>query len=430
MEIEELIELISKGESETTEFKSRLEGIAEEISALANHKGGIMLIGVTDDKKIVGIPKEDIERIPGYLQILKPLPKISIDKVKINDKFVVIIRVEKSKELVFAGNIPYIRIGTGKKPLDIDEIVSKLIEIRRISFDSLVSPAPEKEIYDPYFEFYLRKREKIRGIKPREKHLELKRIGALKEKNGKFFLTNAGVLFFTLNPTKYIPGARIRVGFFNKEGELINEKIFDGPAWKIIDDSYSFIISKIERIETRIGARREKIPVYPEWSLREAITNAVAHRNYWLTSDIRIMIYPDRLIVRSPGGPPPDLDLNNPEHLPRNPILCQLLYDIGFIEKYGTGIEKMRNECEKYPTVALSFNLLPYKFEVIFKRIEALGLLDRKDREIIAMIKEGMKIKDIANTIGISSSAVIKRIEKLISMGIIKKIGRGKYIVS
>lgn len=427
MNINELLELIKKGETETVEFKRRAENIAEEVSAMANHKGGVILVGVTDDGKIVGVDKREIERISNQLQVLRPLSDIKIEEVKVDGKRVVVIRVKPSKNIVFVGHTAYIKIGTSKRPLSLEELVLKMSRLLLIRFDELISSVNIGEANRKYFDYYIERRKKIRGVPQRyDMERELEKIGAAKGKK----LTNAGVLFFLDDPSRYIPGARLRVGFFNRKGELIRQIEFYGPIWKIVDDAHAYLLNNIERVEVRIGARRERIPVYPEWSLREAMINAVVHRDYFIPSDVRILVYPDKLIVRSPGSFPPDFDIENPEHIPRNRVLCRLMYDIGYIERYGAGIERMMEECKEYPTVKLEIKSSPYKVDVIFKRIEEEAYLDEKDREIIAMIKIGRSLTEIANEIGISRAAVLKRIKKMISMGIVKKVGRGRYIVT
>lgn len=427
MNINELLELIKKGETETVEFKRRAENIAEEVSAMANHKGGVILVGVTDDGKIVGVDKREIERISNQLQVLRPLSDIKIEEVKVDGKRVVVIRVKPSKNIVFVGHTAYIKIGTSKRPLNLEELVLKMSRLLLIRFDELISSVNIGEVNRKYFDYYIERRKKIRGVPQRyDMERELEKIGAAKGKK----LTNAGVLFFLDDPSRYIPGARLRVGFFNRKGELIRQIEFYGPIWKIVDDAHAYLLNNIERAEVRIGARRERIPVYPEWSLREAMINAVVHRDYFIPSDVRILIHPDKLIVRSPGSFPPDFDIENPEHIPRNRVLCRLMYDIGYIERYGAGIERMMEECKEYPTVKLEIKSSPYKVDVIFKRIEEEAYLDEKDREIIAMIKIGRSLTEIANEIGISRAAVLKRIKKMISMGIVKKVGRGRYIVT
>jgi ATP-dependent DNA helicase RecG len=77
---------------------------------------------------------------------------------------------------------------------------------------------------------------------------------------------------------------------------------------------------------------------YPIKAIRECIINALIHRNYFEPADTRVAIYDDRIEIISPGTFPEGVTPEEPKHVPVNPILCQLMYDVGFIEKYGSGI--------------------------------------------------------------------------------------------
>jgi ATP-dependent DNA helicase RecG len=87
---------------------------------------------------------------------------------------------------------------------------------------------------------------------------------------------------------------------------------------------------------------------YPIAAIREAIINALIHRDYLISSDIRVFIFDDRIEISNPGPFPEGVTPERPLHIARNPILCQLMRDIGFIEKYGSGIYFMRDFCKEW----------------------------------------------------------------------------------
>ncbi len=169
---------------------------------------------------------------------------------------------------------------------------------------------------------------------------------------------------------------------------------------------------------------------YPIRAIREAIINAIAHRNYMLQADIRVFLHANRLVLRNPGGLLPGVDLDDPEHIPRNPALCNLLFDTGFIERYGHGINMIRAEVKKKPWLKLDFDSRPHRFELTFLRNFDI-LLDHVDMEILKILTEPKKSGEISEVIGLSKPSVLFHIKKMMRFGFIKKVGEGpqtKYL--
>ncbi len=420
MDVNDLLKLIAGGENEKVEFKKDFTpAIGEEIVAFANAEGGYILVGVTDDGRIVGCnSKKVIGRITNILMNLVPRIEVKVDVVKINKREVVVIKVPKSKEVVTIGDVAYIRIGKGKRVLSLQEIFWKKVENVEINWDLLPSPVDLDNLDEKKFRRFLEKRYEVRKIPYVGDLLEdLRRSKAIVEKDGKYYLRNGAVLFFTKDPSEFFPQAKIRYAEFTSDMELVYEKEFRGDIIEMIENACSFIASRLGRISYRIGAKREYILEYPEKAIREAIINAFAHRNYTLFSDIRVMKLPDKLVVRSPGSLVPGVDLENPEHIPRNPLICEYLFGMGYIERYGIGINVMRRECERHPLVELEFRKGPTFFEVVFRKSYG-KIVDEKDRMIINLLKQGLSVKEISERIGISRSAIYKRLRRLRRLGL------------
>jgi len=160
---------------------------------MGNTRGGHILVGIDDKGTVAGvIPKEE-EKIVSYIQGLIPPPEVSINKVYLNSKIILVIKVNKSARFVSLGSIAYIRVGRSNRPLDVEEMAIRSVEELKVSFDALPSPASKESVNREFFEDFLEKRRRIRGIPIRGSSEEnLQRLKVVKEKR----LTIAGLLFF------------------------------------------------------------------------------------------------------------------------------------------------------------------------------------------------------------------------------------------
>ena len=137
MDIKELFSLIRDGESEKVEFKQKTtKMIHKEITAFANAMGGYIIIGVDDDGKIVGTDVgKSLEIVSSAVQSIIPPLKITTQKIKFNDKDILVLRVEKGDLLCSVGGVVYIRIGTSARPLSVQEILMLASEMGTIQWD-------------------------------------------------------------------------------------------------------------------------------------------------------------------------------------------------------------------------------------------------------------------------------------------------------
>ncbi|ALM74020.1 AlbA family DNA-binding domain-containing protein [Thermococcus barophilus] len=421
MKLEEFLKLIAEGESERIEFKARpTKDIHKEICALANAHGGYIIIGIKKDGTPIGCDaKEAREQISQALLSIIPPVRVKTHTVKLEDKEFLVIEVPKSKTLCTVGGVAYIRIGNSIRPLSIQEIIMLSTELGALTWDE-VPVEPLSKAKSEYIEWFFNAMEKARGRKiPKEDwNRYLRSIKAVKGKK----LTNAGVLFFT--DVEDMPHAGGRIIYMEgDEPKAVKE--FHGPVWKVIDEMFNELERGFKWFEVTVGVKRVRIPEYPLRAVREAIINAFAHRNYAISSDVRVFVYSDKLVIKNPGGLMPGVDLNDPEHVPRNPVLSQLLYDSGYIEKYGYGIRMIRSECKKHGLVEVEFKNRANAFEVIFrKRTEEL--LDEKDKMILELLSEPRSSTELGSALHLSKPAVVSRLERLMNLGLVKKIGSGR----
>ena len=437
MEFDKFIEAIKKGESQTVEFcKDVHKEMAKNICAFLNTDGGTLVIGANDLGEIIGIENKNNaeQQISNIISSIVPTPtNIKINSIDLSqlgkkDKWVFLIEIEGEDKLYSYKHVVYIRAGKNVKPLTINELIEKASESLLLFFDEQQTKIDKSQISKKMVEKYLQLREKKRGVKDLGVSEEsLQQLKIIKKDKA----TNAGLLFFSENPQKYIPYARIRLIIFEKEGvkEYSDYKEFIGPMWKILEDLEDYFIKSLKIFGGEIkGFKREEYLEYPIIAIREALANAIVHRNYFDPSEIFVTVHPHMLSIRNPGAFPSGVSSENPIHKPRNPLLSTYLYDMGYIEKWGSGIKKIKQACSEHPFIKVIFSLSSYTTEVCFiKDInKATEGLDDFGKELVNIldgkILSSGKICKITNK---SKPPIVAKLNSLLAYGLIKKIGSG-----
>jgi len=160
------------------------------------------------------------------------------------------------------------------------------------------------------------------------------------------YLTNAAMLLFCKDPDKYQLGSYIKIGYFESDSELLYQDEIHGSILEQVDKAIELIYFKYMRAKiTYEGIYRRERYFVPEAALREALLNAICHKQYESRIPIQISVYDDRLYVANVGRLPENWTLENlmGKHasLPYNPDIAHIFYLAGFIESWGRGIEKI-----------------------------------------------------------------------------------------
>lgn len=351
MEIKRLIE------SDTLELKREFpsnEKLAIEMISMANAKGGKIIIGFDEKKKsIVGcLVDQKQEELIANLATDMITPKIDyqISYETIKEKEILIINVSKSclkpHYLISKGmeNGTYIRIGSTSRRVD-KETLSRLIrEGKGITFDS--EPASKKIDIEVSLveEFLERRRRKLKAPKVINPQKEYENLGITKDKR----TTIAGALLFSKNPDTIpeLSGAYIKAGRFKGEenGIFIDQRNITGPLPQQIDEAVGFILRNTEIKGKVVGLKREDSIPYPVEILRELITNAVIHRDYSISGACTLLeVFDKHILVKSPGGLPGLVTVENIQdyQYSRNPIIAKRMFEMGFFDSWGQGIDKI-----------------------------------------------------------------------------------------
>lgn len=167
------------------------------------------------------------------------------------------------------------------------------------------------------------------------------------KKNGELLPTNACLLFFGKNRADYISQSEIRIARFRgtTRTEFIDSKEIKGPIYKMLHEVEAFFKRNTRLASKIVEFKRVDIPEYPYEAIREAVVNAIAHRDYtYHWAPIMVSIFNDRMEINSPGDLLPGLDIKNLEghHATRNKIICSIFHETKDMERFGTGIGKMK----------------------------------------------------------------------------------------
>jgi len=247
--------------------------------------------------------------------------------------------------------------------------------------------------------------------------------------------TWAAGLLFCKDGRRFLSQAVVHCGRFKNQTLVIDDRLIEGSLFEQIEEAMDFIRKNTNVKFVMTGKpEREEVWDYPLEAVREAVINAVCHRNYTVMSHIEIRIYDDELIVWSPGGLPLGLtmeDLFKPHASKlRNKGIAEVFFDTKIIEQWGSGIEKMINYCKEAGVPEPVFE--EYQgFRVIFRKgifdEEYLRELELNDRQIKAVlyVKEKGKItnKEYQQTCEVKERLATMELKNLVEKGIFEKVG-------
>ena len=343
--------LIQQGEGTTLEFKESLSSsFAREVVALANTIGGKILLGVRDGGSVAGIKDTNAlrARVQDVARNCDPPVKVLVEPV--DGVLAVHVRESDAKPVQCSDGF-FWRQGAVTQKMSRDEIRDFFRTEGVIRFD--LSPCPRFSYPEDFDREKFKAWLALSGItgRPRVEDV-LVNLDVAERAGDRLLFRNAGVLFFARNVRRFFPEAYITclLGRGTDKVHILDRKDFDGGVVADIQDAMRFI-ERNTRTAYRIeGLRRQNIPEYPMDAVREAVTNAVMHRDWFFDgANVFVEIYTNRIEVISPGGLPKGLTLADLGHMSirRNPLIADLLHRIDFIEKAGTGIRRIRDRARE-----------------------------------------------------------------------------------
>lgn len=426
-------------ESPQLELKEQINGeFKKEIIAFANTDGGEIYVGIARDGSITGItdPESEMEKIGNMIRDgIKPdlTAYTSIERVEDDGKALIRVSVSRGLKrpyhLTDKGLKPagvFVRHGVSSVPATDEAIRQMLRESDGTTFDKMRSINQELT-----FE-YAEKTFQTSQVAFDAAH---KRTLGLIDVDG--YYTNAALLLSDQC------GHIIRCAVYEGTGKnkFKTRKEFSGSILKQMDDAYSFLSLNNNLRATFDGLRRIDHADYPEEAMREALVNAVVHRDYDYSGSIIINIYDDRMEFISLGGLVKGLtlaDIKGGVSQPRNAVIANVFYRLELIESYGTGIQKILESYAGYG-IEPKFAPAPASFVVTLPNRNTAETtasdpgLSREENILRLMAKQGaVTRKDVEQLLGCSSFPANKALAALVEQGKIMKTGaaRGtKYVL-
>ena len=367
----ELDTIIQSGEGYKTEFKRNVNtDLSKELVAFANASGGRIFIGIEDNGSVSGVNIDNSLKSKVAMMAHECDPAVEVEVETFNN--VLILNVPEGKDKPYrCTNGFYIRNGASSIKLGTQEIIGFIQSEGKIKFDELKNKAVK---YPGQIDkAAIARFKQLSNITATISDDELLINLGLFYPEPAFVINNTGVLFFVENPTRFIPQSAVTCVVYkgNTKVDILDKKTFEFDLISNIDETIAFLKRHLNvAYEIKTKRRVEKMEI-PEVVLREAIVNAVAHRDYFEKgATVMIELFDNRLEISNPGGLPKGLKEEDfgKRTLSRNPLITALLHRAGYIEKLGTGIPRIKQILMEagLPEAAFKFDSF---FTVVLQRL-------------------------------------------------------------
>jgi len=437
-------------EGQRVEWKVSLgewKEIVETCAAFATAQGGRLYIGVANDGRVRGVPigkgtMEDLANRIAQSTVPKLVPTITTQTY--GGAVVIVVEVpENTTKPVTAFGRALRRSGRTNQVLSASEIAELYLATRGRTWDQTTWQDASLDDIDA---------EKVRAFLSRarterrwEIDLQAPVAQVLRQLNlmQNDHLTIAALLLFGKNPQRFLVQAKVRCARFkgDDEKEFLDLKVIEGDVVEQVGEAMAFV-----RRHTSMAAKirgdleRDEQWEYPLEAVREAIMNAVCHRDYASSGNVQVRIFDHSLVVSNPGGLPDGLtveDLRKPhESKPRNKLIADVFFLIKYIEQFGTGIRRMIDACRNAGLPEPEFESDSGGFRALFRKIvpleQRVAGLDLNERQLAALRyvqEKGRVTKQEYMRLTSSSAVTAKRdLADLVGKGIFVRRGATRNV--
>ena len=435
-------DLVSGGEGYNVDFKrsvpSKVRELTEEVCSFLNAAGGYLLIGVNDNNEIIGAEIDNSKRsaIQGSIGEISPMCHYTMYDVDVDGKKVWVIEVPsgKNKPYFFSG-CTYLREGANSQKLtNVEEIREVFQRNERIYFDAI--PLPKVNLMEQLdkenFKEFKRESNVISDVD------DFQVLDSMRVFDDNNVAKSGGVLFFCRHPENVFFHAVVRCVLFKGTDKvyILDDKTFGGPLLQQYNKAIEWLKGKLQvAYEIKGTGPRKEVWEIPLGVFKEAIINALAHRDYYEQgASITIEMFDDRVEISNPGTLLPVVAKNfGRKSLSRNPLIFGLFTRMHLVEHIGSGIPRMRKEVldaglpePVYDTDGM--------FTVTFRRLSKNIKLTDLQSTVIHIVKKkpSLTMEQIGEIIGIGRTSVYKVVKSLKEIGVLEHKGRkkdGKWIV-
>lgn len=350
-----LLNQIQQGESKTIELKLQLpqhNQIVKTVVAFANTSGGKLVVGVNDDREIVGLDEDDIFALQDRVASIvfdRCYPAIlpEIYSANLQGKLVLVVEVFRGNLLPYylksqgKNNGTYLRVGSTNRLADFENILELERQKRNRSFDEEIcweQPLADLDLTPLAAQFSATGKELTTE--------KLENLKLVQQEQGALHPTQGLMILLGKNPNVIIKCARFKG---DDMSVFLDQKEYSGDLFHQLAQAEAFVKNYTYLRGEIKGLRRTDTPEIPGEALREALVNALVHRDYTNQGrDVKVGVYDDIVNVVSPGGLPstltPETLLDGRSEL-RNRVVARVFKALGYIEQWGSGIQRMRSAC-------------------------------------------------------------------------------------
>ncbi|MDR1247138.1 MAG: winged helix-turn-helix transcriptional regulator [Clostridiales Family XIII bacterium] len=412
----------------------------------ANAQGGTLEIGRDDNGAVVGIDnaKGLLEELPNTIRhALGIVP--SVELLNESGRQYIAVSVDASGTPVSYHGRHYIRSGSTTQELDGRELDNFILRRLGKTWDGMIIPSVKVSDLDTSA-FRIFREKALVSERLQKADLDMSDTELLDSllltENGE--LTRAAVLLFHHNPEKYVFGAFVKIGYFENGADLIYQDEFHGSLITVADQIIDTIYRKyFKGIISYEGVTRVTDYPIPRPALREAIFNAIVHRDYTTGIPIQIKVFPDFVIVYNDGRLPETWTVDNllKKHRsrPYNPKIAYAFYRAGYIETWGRGIERITDACKDAGKREPLFEISPGEVSVTFFIDGSIAkdtvndtvndthsdTVNDTQNQILKLLASNPRItvKAISSELGINERNVKKNIKALKDVEFIERVG-------
>lgn len=419
------------------------------LCGFANAQGGTLYIGVDDAGNAVGLqnPHKLLEDLPNKIRDAMGIIT-DINLLEKGGKEYIEIKVPPYPIAISCKGVYYYRSGSTNQTLSGPELESFILRRRGVTWDNTPLPTFKAEDIDDdvvkRFKQLAAKKGRIdKSVLDESKEILMEKLHLTHAG----YYTNAAMLLFSKDPEKWQLGAFTKVGFFETDADLRYQDEIHGSLLDQIDKIVEVVHLKYMKAKiTYEGMQRIERYFVPEEALREALLNALCHKDYSLGIPIQISVYEDRLYIANCGQLPKNWTLENlmTKHAskPFNPNIAHTFYLAGFIESWGRGIEKICSACKTegvpqpvytiHPGDIMVEFTAPKSFEpqngVVNGVVNGAEGLSEKEKQVLSFVSSNptATIREIHEALSIGKSTVDRAVKSLKSKGILSREGGDK----